>query len=413
MRKWQTIQKMKPISPMNSRYYVIIVTVTAITVVMIVLLLKYGFTIGPPIGDDTLRISVKTKQSRPSASSSNLQNTRALLNSKSGADATLSINDFLRLTRDNITPEQARVLLDRAKSEVKNINNLAVISSAILSTLCRHGYTTEAWELVSSNPGTVREAEIGSIFKENSGPVNPLLGKLETLVDPKERCAALVGLIGSRPTEIANLDFSKISMDSSQEKLGVAVAILAVINHESSTTSGDVSIAQSLLTKSMDLLKEGKLNVDNLVTILNDNDAKDAFHQWDLVDRLKDGISTKDLERLQAAVVQKMINSDADKSMDLICSSPSSKYSYPVLSRAINIMYSADPQSANTWVMTHLPSVDPTTGQHIIASVAQVAIKNGELNAARQWADQILNPEIKKQILGQIQAAQAPKPPAN
>jgi hypothetical protein len=60
-----------------------------------------------------------------------------------------------------------------------------------------------------------------------------------------------------------------------------------------------------------------------------------------------------------------------------------------------------------------LPNLDKETGQRLIASLTQITIKYGEFDTAKQWANQILNPEIKKQILGQIQAAQAPKPPAN
>jgi hypothetical protein len=70
-------------------------------------------------------------------------------------------------------------------------------NAAIMSALCKHGYATEAWELVDQNSGAVRETEINAIFRDAPDKLDSLLGKLETLVDPTERIAAWAGLISS------------------------------------------------------------------------------------------------------------------------------------------------------------------------------------------------------------------------
>lgn len=49
---------------------------------------------------------------------------------------------------------------------------------------------------------------------------------------------------------------------------------------------------------------------------------------------------------------------------------------------------------------------DPATGQRVIFSVGQAAIRSGEFATARQWSDRLLNPRMKQALVDQIEAAE-------
>lgn len=388
----------------QSKHKLVIGALSIITVTMIALVaLKYCNRSGSP------QAQVETKRSRAAKRGSDLPASGKLSNPGEAFANPLSMEDVPKLAGAVMTPELARKLLERTKVEIKGIQDRARISSSIMMALCKQGYSAEAWELIDSNPGDLRELEIGTIFQYSLEPLNTLASKLETLVEPMERMQALRALVDQRPTEIINFDFSKISIMSPQDKIAIASGIMAAMK-ESGSTPGSIDTSEALLGKVVNLVNEHKLDASNLSTILNNDFSIDAFRRWEILDGLKDGIEKSEVERIYADVVPNMIRSDVDKTMDLISSNPSSKYSVPIISRAITTMYEADPQYANSWVTTHLPTLDPATGQRVVVRVAQVAIKNGEFETARQWANHLLNAGVKQQVLDQIEAAQTPKP---
>ena len=390
-----------------SRHKIKRACLSAIAVIIAAIGYNYHSKPDRSLGNPPLRISTENKRSRPQAPAGCLRGS----NSTNWSERSLSVNDATELLNAAITPEVARNLLERSKVEIKGIRDRARFSSSVMASLCKQGYSAEAWELIESNSGAVRELEIGTVFQYGKEPLSSLASKLETLVDPAERMQALRALISSRPTEIANIDFNEITMTSPQDKIAVVSGILSIISASNgpNATATDISNTQALLQKSVDLVRDRKLDVENLIKILNNDVTGDAFNQWSLMDGLKKGVEPKDLDRLRATVVPNMIRTDADKSMNLICSDPTTKYSVPVISSAINSMYEYDPQQANVWVTTHLSSLDPATGQRIVASVAQVSMRNGEYDTAKQWANQLLSPTVKQQVLDQINAAQEAK----
>jgi hypothetical protein len=320
----------------------------------------------------------------------------------------LSIEDGPRLAHTKMTPIDAQKLLERIKAEITSTTDRAKLSCCVLRALCAQGYSTEAWALIDQNPGVLRDMEIGTVFLTSKETLDSLVHRLNELSDPKERSQALQGIIHSRPLEIINLDFGSITLGSTSEKNAVAQAIATMIAGYPGSPP-DPATSRLLLEKSIDLLKTHNLDAVQLAIILDQDTVNNVYDQWKLLAEIKDSVTPKELERLQSTVVPNMIASDADRSMALICSDPSTKYSVPILSRAVEKMYNDDPQNANTWITTNLPTLDPRTGQRIIGCVAQVAIRSGEYNTAQQWANQLLNPDVKKQVVGQIEAAQKPK----
>lgn len=330
----------------------------------------------------------------------------------------ISFEDAKKIAQSRLDPEMARLLLARAAVEVKNINERAKISSVILMALCQQGYSTEAWNLIDQSQGAVRSIEIGAFFRYDNSPLNQLLQKVKSFSDPLDRMNAWGGLLGARPMEVANLEASEFIVGSPEEKNVLTAHILTAMKggttSQSATTSSDYNTAKALLDKSIDLVKIHALDVGHLARILNNDNVSDAFYQWDRVRSLIDGppiegIAKNDLESLNAAVIPNMINSDPNRAMDLICSTQSTKYSYPILSTAIKEYYRASPDEANAWIIGHLDTIDPATSQRIISVVAQEANRNMEFETSRKWANRILNAEVRQQLLDQVAERESEK----
>jgi hypothetical protein len=318
----------------------------------------------------------------------------------------ISVADESELASTHMTPELARILLDRVKSEVASVGDQARISSVITMALCRQGFSAEAWDLVEENPGGVRELQIGTLFLYDQRPLNILVHQLNSLSDPNERVQALRALIVSRPVEISGLDFRDIPLATKLERIHVAASIANAINN----ASHDPTTAKTLLDKSIQLVREGHLTAGNLISILQRDPVNDGFNQWSALANLNNVTDTNELDRIRSAVVKNMVKSDAAKAMAVLSSSSATKLSYPLLREAIFTMYEVDEIHANEWVNTQLPTVDPETAQRIIASLTQVSIRSGEFDTARQWASRINNTTIRNQVLDQIRTAQVPKP---
>jgi hypothetical protein len=331
-----------------------------------------------------------------------------------GIDAAsrLTINDVPKLARSPMDPELARILLARTKSEVKDIRHRAAVSSAILTALCAQGEIEEAWNLVEPGRGTVREAGIGAIFGNSAVSAPFLLGKLDTLAEPKDRARALEELIRSRAGGIASIDFAAIRLDSAQEKAAVVNALTAAINQQAKAKAGDPDAVRNLVEKSVKLFTDEKIDAASLARLMNNSDTRDPFYQWGLIDGLKETAVPEDLERLNSGLVRTMIRRDLERSMDLITSNAMTKHSQQVIERAVDLMYSIDSKKANDWVTTNLFRLDQITAQHVIASTAKVAVRNGELETALRWAERLDDSKARSEILGQSATAdELPAPP--
>lgn len=316
----------------------------------------------------------------------------------------LSLDGVAELLKLKMTPEIAEIILQRARKEIAQIDERGMFCGNIMYALCKHGYSTEAWALVDPNPGTVRDLEIGAIFVFDTCPIDTLLGRLETLVISSERTQALMGLIRARPDEFSKIDLSRLEMNSTQERNSVATSILAVINEPA--TEGRT--AEALLVKARELLVAGMVSPDGFRRILEGDRTNDPFRQWALVTGLDGILDVSDAESFRITVAKNMVQADAVKALDFLSSDSETRYSYPLLREVIATIYEVDEDSANQWVADHLATLDPETGQRIIASLTQVSIKGGEFENARKWASKITSTTIRGQILDQIHSAQNP-----
>jgi hypothetical protein len=67
--------------------------------------------------------------------------------------------------------------------------------------------------------------------------------------------------------------------------------------------------------------------------------------------------------------------------------------------------FSSSPDDANTWYSENERTLTPSQSQHVARAYAEVALKQGDVGLAREWADRVVDPEFKEKLVNQIEAA--------
>lgn len=319
------------------------------------------------------------------------------LNTKTG----YAVLDEFNAIQGDVTPEMARKLLDRCKSEIVDLDERWRLSSRIISALCRSGYSKEAWLLIEQAPGDVRAGELGAFFGTGSLKFERLSEYLDELSNPEDRANALSGFINRLPSERLNeFDFSKIAISSPREKNTVFSAIRMSVESlgPSSKIPDATKIVQNLLETSAQLVIEHKLDSEHLSRILQADLSNDGFYHWNFLNEMRGGVSAEEFEKLQASVIPGMIKANAARAMDTLLSDPSAAQSGFVVSRAIESWYRVDSTGANAWVTSHLANQDVATRDLILGSVARVATQDGDYTTALQWSNQITDAKRKQYV---------------
>ena len=315
--------------------------------------------------------------------------------------ANLGVAEEFEKVQLSIIPEIARELIARCKAEVTDINQRRRLSSRIITALCNRGYTGEAWGLIEPDSGDVRGGELLAFFENKTLSFKDRSVYLDELSEPSDRSWALSGLINVPAERLHEVDFDGIFVSSILEKntisSKIAMAITGLGSIGSNIPNG-AELTRKLLETSALLVRSNKLDASHLTRILQADLGNDGFYHWNFLDQVKRGVSPQNYEQLQASVVPQMIQGDANRAMKIVCSDPFSMGSGAIISQAIEAWYIADSQGANAWVTSHVADQNSTTKNLILASVARVAVKDGDFKTALQWTGQMSDPQLKEKV---------------
>lgn len=249
---------------------------------------------------------------------------------------------------------------------------------------------------------------LGAVFGKSRETREALLKRFQQIGDLNDRFHALTGLMsGEHADEIAGLDFSSLGLKSNSEK-NLLVSSLGGLLSRTPSPERDEG-ARRILEQSVGLLKDREIGVEQLASILEQNRAADPLESWRLITALKAELRPEELQRLQNAMVYRMIDADLEQAMNLIVTDEAARSTSGVLKQAIDRMYDTNPSQANEWVVQNLSAIEPATGQRVIALIAETSARHGEYDTARKWADQLLDTQVRQRTLEQISSVRDSK----
>lgn len=301
--------------------------------------------------------------------------------------------------------EEAKDLLDRAAKQISNVDKRTVVFSLVVRCLCKQGKFNDAWSIISSDPGHVRQGQLNSFFSCLSElPSSQISAFLQQVSDKEEREHAVAGLIGTKPELLGDPAFyQNIQVDGGDDS-GITTAVRIMMASEITALQ-----KEELLNSTIKLAAFGKLHAVSLLHILDSHESFDAFAKWDAVSKYRNAFPDSEEEEILSGLAKRLVNENLEKAMGILCNDPSTKYSYRILSAAVTEMYRTIPSNANAWMTKNLDGIDPATAQRITSCLAQTANQNLEFETSRMWANKILNAEVRQQLLEQVDKREAEK----
>ncbi len=306
----------------------------------------------------------------------------------------ISYNKILK----EVTPANASQMIDEFYVSTTDINKRANFASLMIIKLCQKGYSDEAYNLIDPSYGDIRRDQLLAFFEKaemDESKLFDLLGKKSVKGDLKN---SLFGFLRRyKPQELEKVlsssGMKKILEDSNKsgELLDLNNAITSSFARPDSDYLTNVNVVLNLNSK-------GLLDLKSVMSVVGINSPEKAFEKWNLVKNL-----TTDSEKDQAGLrnsketlIRNMVKTDAQKAMrELLGGSLENMETIKDIRAAIGIWSQVDAQGGYNWYMNNKTHYSQKQQSVIAASFSSEAYAAGEFDVARQWINEIQDPEAK------------------
>jgi predicted Ser/Thr protein kinase len=311
--------------------------------------------------------------------------------------STMRLDDYLKLK--DLTPEEAAILLNRARNETKSERQRTRIGTVAISILCNKGHGEEAWKLISPEPGKVRELQISTWFSSSKASLADRLARIGRLRESADRISAFGFLLENQANidDICKLDFSSLQLMSPEERKQVVSSLLRIAG--GSPYSGNLAPDDMrMLRKCLSLTAEGWLSPDEGERIFQYANEHRPFLQWDMLETVKWDFPRNAYDRIRKAILENMAAEDPERTIRILAEKMPLKEQYPFLANVYKKMHEDAPATSQAKVNTLLAELDARTGQLLIECVARTAVQSGELEIASEWMERLTDNFKRKQL---------------
>ncbi len=304
-----------------------------------------------------------------------------------------------------LNPAKAKELLERYRDEEKNIEVRADKTAQIIAQLCRNGFTKEAWSLIESDPGVVREKSLSGFFREATLPENEMISRLGTL-EKKERLMGLTGYWSRfEPETFARLDLGKFGLHTTEDRVALRQTLESMLAKAFDPANPDIgkSIRQDLLRSAVYQANAGTLVVGDIGKILDRDPSKDGFAYWEALERidpaLRKGQDT--LKGTDAVIIRAMVTQDPERTlnMTLVTGTPARGKGYVALEKWLT----QDFNKASEWYHRNADRADPDSSA---VAFMRACATRGDYQAALDWYAKIQSESWKNGIGGEMRSIQ-------
>jgi hypothetical protein len=274
-----------------------------------------------------------------------------------------------------------------------------------MGQLCLNGFTREAWALIESDPGIVREKALKGFFHEATLPETELISKLAAL-EKRER---LMGLTGywerMEPESFAHVDLGKFALNGTEDRVALRQTFESMLSKAFDPSNPDLGklVRQDLLKFAVDQANAGVLAVSDIGKILQKDPSKDGFAYWDAMDRIDPALrkNQDSLMGTDAVIIQAMTTQDPERTlnMTLVEGSPARGKGYVALEKWLN----QDFRKAEEWYHRNANRADPDSSA---VAFMRACATRGDYQTALDWHAKIESESWKKGIGGEMRSIQ-------
>lgn len=314
-----------------------------------------------------------------------------------------------------MTPELAARRLEELKTS-GSISERASAAYEIIRELCENGHVDEAWALVEKDFGKVRTAGLDGFFSSLKVGMPVFETRFKELYNADESRSAMNSRMENFKTDevisalmspeghgdfltLKNLDFDCFS-NSVYNRLHLNLPDLPLLERE------------GRLSDAFELQRKGLIRPIENVRMMYKLGDYDVFAKWEKLSTISEGIDfgsdTGYIVHTKEGVINKMLRESSLQAIDTILKSDGPGGSMN-LQLAIGQWTELDSQGAAEWYKNHVAGLTVEKQSAAAAGFFGKAFDNGELDVARQWANQIGSPEMREVALAAIEKKEMSK----
>ena len=308
---------------------------------------------------------------------------------------------------EKMTPDKASLLIEQGQS-ILDLEKRAIYCADIIRRLCDGGYTSEAWELINASPGQVRDYEISAFFENASLNEGELVGKLKLLGSKFEFVNGFSAYFDRYDLQktrdfVLSSRFNDL-IPEVKDRLGangLSNVLDGILKREAIFSNAEKQ--RQILDFANELYSKNLIGKNVFLGAYGRDHSSDAFSRWDVVSKLVGDIS-KDSESSAAVnlVIKDMITSDANRAA-ISLTAASGDAGLNCFHAGIKEWATLDPTAANKWFMDNENKLPGSQRDAAAASFFKVSLDFGDKAVAKQWLDQIRDPDLRKTALSMFQ----------
>ena len=358
----------------------------------------------PADADITAQITKIPKTSRPARSASDKTVKPPRLMEGPRLYGSASDKEWLKLSA-SLTPAAARKMLERDRLEEKNIEVRAEKAWRIINQLCQNGFPNEAWEMIESDPGVVRQKSLNGFFRDATLPKAELMGMLDGL-EKKDRAMGLSGYWNRfAPEEFVRLNMNDFEIRSPEEKAAFRQSFDAMIAQAFDPENPEIGrgVRQELLNLAADQVNGGIFAYSDFGKMIQQDPSKDGFAYWDAMARVDPGLrqGQDSLKGTDAQVIRAMTTQDPERTlnMTLLEGSAARTKGYIALEKWLTLDY----RKAEEWYQRNQ---DKAGADSSAVAFMRACATLGDYQKALDWYAVIKSESWQKGVGGEMRAIQ-------
>jgi hypothetical protein len=325
--------------------------------------------------------------------------------------------------KDPWTPDLGRLCLRNYDAKNKDQKGRSMVTAMVIEELCKNGYSMDAWSFIESGYGDARKNSLKIFFSEAKLDQDQMVGLIKKCDMKDDLSSALFGYFTRlTPEELVSVmsrpDMAEIM--ASSQKVGDVTNVNSWLSAGLQAANSKFNSTDSVISEAvMNLHSKGFLKPSDVMIISKYDTVDHVFEKWERLKTLttEDKQEQAGLREKRDKVISNMIVSDAPKTLDKFLNEldesqiESNPEQAKDLLSAISSLNKQDAQAAANWYKKSRAGLTSKQQTLVSMSFMKEALDANELDGAKQWAEQVSDPEVRAKALKMLEERQHPTAP--
>ena len=307
---------------------------------------------------------------------------------------------------DDITPDQAKQLLEDFFRKTPKMDERKMFASALLRKLCEAGFSEEAWNVIPEELSSIRSAMLREYFAHAELAPQDLLvkiGKMDS--DISESFTGYLSRFSARELAgvLSSPDLKNLVTQMGPERAGqlqVSRSTGGVLKRQ---LSDDPAANAVVIEVAGELKAKGLLSSSNYVDVVIQDKTRDDFQKWEKLRSIDLGTGNEKeaIRDAKREIIAGMCQKNSAGTIDQLLTSPQTDKEHNI-GVAVDYWLYIDPKTATGWYEENRFKLHPQDRNLVAAAFSNEMIKSRDFDRAKVWIEQISDPAARERAHGKV-----------